>query len=79
MGYCLTVHKVQGMQAKAVIVVIDKSHGFFLTRNLCYVAMSRAQEKLVVIGDIDTINESLKIQEEKRRSTWLKELLVNGN
>lgn len=79
LGYCLTVHKVQGMQAKAVIVVIDKSHGFFLTRNLCYVAMSRAQEKLVVIGDIDTINESLKIQEEKRRNTWLKELLVNGN
>ena len=79
LGYCLTVHKVQGMQAKAVIVVIDKSHGFFLTRNLCYVAMSRAQEKLIVIGDIDTINESLKIQEEKRRNTWLKELLVNGN
>ena len=79
LGYCLTVHKVQGMQAKAVIVVIDKSHGFFLTRNLCYVAMSRAQEKLVVIGDIDTINESLKIQEEKRRNTWLKELLINGN
>lgn len=78
LGYCLTVHKVQGMQAKAVIVVIDKSHGFFLTRNLCYVAMSRAQEKLVVIGDIDTINESLKIQEEKRRNTWLKELLING-
>lgn len=79
LGYCLTVHKVQGMQAKAVIVVIDKSHGFFLTRNLCYVAISRAREKLVVIGDIDTINESLKIQEEKRRNTWLKELLVNGN
>lgn len=78
LGYCLTVHKVQGMQAKAVIVVIDKSHSFFLTRNLCYVAMSRAQEKLVVIGDIDTINESLKIQEEKRRNTWLKELLING-
>lgn len=78
LGYCLTVHKVQGMQAKAVIVVIDKSHGFFLTRNLCYVAMSRAQEKLVVIGDVDTINESLKIQEEKRRNTWLKELLING-
>lgn len=78
LGYCLTVHKVQGMQAKAVIVVIDKSHGFFLTRNLCYVAMSRAQEKLVVIGDIDTINESLKNQEEKRRNTWLKELLING-
>ncbi len=78
LGYCLTVHKVQGMQAKAVIVIIDKSHGFFLTRNLCYVAMSRAQEKLVVIGDIDTINESLQIQEEKRRNTWLKELLING-
>ena len=76
LGYCLTVHKVQGMQAKAVIVVIDKSHGFFLTRNLCYVATSRAQEKLIIVGDINTINNALNVQEEKRRNTWLRELLI---
>ena len=76
LGYCISVHKSQGTQAKAVIVVIDSSHGFFLTRNLCYVATSRAQEKLIIVGDINTINNALDVQEEKRRNTWLRELLI---
>lgn len=76
LGYSISVHKSQGTQAKAVIVVADKSHGFFLTRNLIYVALSRAQEKLVLVGDIDTINEALKTEENKERETWLKEMLV---
>ena len=72
----VSVHKSQGNQAKCVIVV-DKSHGFFLNRNIEYVAMSRAQEKLIVLGDIDTINNALKIQQEKRRETYLKNLLIS--
>lgn len=75
LGYSITIHKSQGSQAKAVIVIVDKSHGFFLTRNLLYVALSRAQEKLVLIGDIDTINSSLPKEENKIRSTWLRTLL----
>ena len=73
----ISIHKSQGNQAKCVIVVIDKSHEFFLNRNIEYVAMSRAQEKLIVIGDIDTINNALTIQQEKSRETYLKKLLIN--
>lgn len=73
----VSVHKSQGNQAKCVIVVIDKSHGFFLNRNIEYVAMSRAQEKLIVLGDIDTINAALSIQQEKSRETYLKNLLIS--
>lgn len=76
LGYSITVHKSQGSQAKAVIVIADKSHGFFLTRNLLYVALSRAQEKLILIGDMPTINEALKVEENKIRNTWLKEMLI---
>ena len=72
----ISVHKSQGNQAKCVIVVIDKSHGFFLNRNIEYVAMSRAQEKLIVLGDIDTINNALSIQQEKSRETYLKNMLI---
>lgn len=72
----VSIHKSQGNQAKCVIVVIDKSHGFFLNRNIEYVAMSRAQEKLIVLGDLDTINNALSIQQERSRETCLKNLLV---
>ena len=65
LGYSITIHKSQGSQAKAVIVVADKSHSFSLSRNLMYVACSRAQKKLIVIGDIDAINQSLSKEENK--------------
>ena len=45
----LSVHKSQGNQAKCVIVIIDSSHSFFLNRNIEYVAVSRSQEKLIII------------------------------
>lgn len=77
LSYCCSIHSVQGSQAKAVIVVIDRSHVRMLSRNLCYTAVSRAQEKLVLIGDETAIQEGLKVQEEKERDTELCEMLLD--
>ena len=71
----ISIHKSQGNQAKCAIVVMDSSHSFFLNRNIEYVAASRAQEKLIIIGDLDTINSAMKIQQEKNRETDLKYML----
>lgn len=76
LAYAISIHSCQGSQAKAVIVVIDKSHVRMLNRNLCYTAVSRAQEKLVLIGDEASIQEGLRVQEEKERDTELKEMLI---
>ena len=75
-AYALSVHKSQGSSAKVVIVLIDPSHGFFLTRNLMYVAVTRAREKLIVIGDEETIAEGIKREEQLERNTGLKEMLT---
>ena len=76
LSYCVSIHSAQGSQAKAVIVVIDRSHVRMLSRNLCYTAVSRAQERLILIGDEVAIQEGLKVQEEKIRETELKEMLI---
>lgn len=76
LGYCISVHACQGSQAKAVMVVVDSSHGRMLSRNLLYTAMTRAQERLVVIGDVAAIEYGLGVQEEMERNTWLKELMM---
>lgn len=76
-AYALSVHKSQGSSAKVVIVLIDPSHGFFLSRNLMYVAVTRAREKLIVIGDEDTIAEGIKTVEQMKRNTGLKEMLMD--
>lgn len=76
LSYCCSIHSVQGSQAKAVIVVIDRSHVRMLSRNLCYTAVSRAQERLILIGDEVAIQEGLKVQEEKERDTYLRDFLI---
>lgn len=76
LAYAISIHSCQGSQAKAVIVVIDRSHVRMLSRNLCYTAVSRAQERLILIGDEVAIQEGLKVQEEKERDTELKEMLI---
>lgn len=76
LAYAISIHSCQGSQAKAVIVVIDRSHVRMLSRNLCYTAVSRAQERLILIGDEAAIQEGLRVQEEKERDTELKEMLI---
>ena len=77
LAYAISIHSCQGSQAKAVIVVIDRSHVRMLSRNLCYTAVSRAQERLILIGDEAAIQEGLKVQEEKERYTELCEMLLD--
>lgn len=74
-AYGMSVHKCQGSSAKAVIVLIDPMHGFMVTRNLMYVAVTRARERLVIVGDASTIAEGVACEENTRRNTWLKEML----
>lgn len=75
LGYSVSIHKVQGAQNKAIIVVIDKEHKRMVSKNLLYVAFSRAQKEMVVIGDTEVIKEGLLISEEKERDTWLGDML----
>ena len=78
LGYAISVHRVQGSEAKAVIVFLSKEHQRLLTRNLAYVADSRARECLIEIGDIGAIERGLEKVENKSRETWLRELLEEG-
>lgn len=75
-AYSMSIHKCQGSSAKAVIVLIDPMHGFMCSRNLLYVAVTRARERLVVIGEKYTIIESVVREENIARNTWLKEMLT---
>lgn len=78
LGYAVSIHKIQGAQAKAVIIVIDKSHKNMLTRNLFYVAASRAQQDMTIIADAGAIESGLERQENKERETWLGDMLKDG-
>lgn len=75
LGNAISIHKAQGAQFKAIILITDKSHASLLTSNLLYVGVTRAQEKIVHLGDTEAIQQALQIQETKYRNTWLQDLL----
>lgn len=75
LGYAVSIHRIQGSQSKAVLTVIAHQHKRMLSRNLCYVALSRAQECMILISDQDTIDEALRVQENLERETYLADLL----
>lgn len=71
----LTVHKIQGGSAKAVILYVGKAYDFFLSSNLLYVGVTRARERLIIVGDAGAIAQGVKVQQNTGRNTWLKEML----
>ncbi|MFK7927922.1 MAG: ATP-dependent RecD-like DNA helicase, partial [Myxococcota bacterium] len=50
LAYAITVHKSQGSEYPAVVLVLHPSHGIMLRRNLFYTAVTRASRFLCVVG-----------------------------
>lgn len=50
LGYAITIHKSQGGEAPIVIIPATTNHYVMLARNLMYTGMTRAKEKIVLIG-----------------------------
>lgn len=64
----------QGTQSKAVILVTHHTHRANINRNLLYVGVSRAQEQLIQISDINGIEIGLEVLANERE-TWLEDML----
>lgn len=74
LGYAMSIHKSQGNQAKAVILVTHHTHRKNINRNMLYVGVSRAQEQLIQIGDVNGIEMGLDVLASER-DTWLMDML----
>ena len=59
LGFCLSVHKMQGSESKVIIIIIDENHKN-LSRELLYVAVTRAKEKVIIVGSKKAFNEGVK-------------------
>lgn len=77
LAYVISDHKMQGSESPYVIHISSPKHSKMLTRNLLYVANSRAKIAHIEIGDVGAINDALKIEESSNRRTFLKEMLDN--
>ena len=75
LAYACTCHKLQGSQAKYVIVVLDNSAYPLLMREWLYTAVTRAREYCVLVGQPSAINQATRVSNIKVKQTWIKDSL----
>ncbi|MDH3202694.1 MAG: ATP-dependent RecD-like DNA helicase [Myxococcales bacterium] len=51
LAYACTVHKVQGSEFPAAVIVLHNAHFVLLNRALLYTALTRAKQLVVLVGD----------------------------
>lgn len=58
--YAMTVHKSQGSEARAVTVVLPDNDSALLTRELFYTAVTRARERVTIVGSESAIRGAIE-------------------
>ena len=78
-GYALTVHKSQGSEYPYVILLMVQSHYIMLQRNLLYTAVTRAKEKVLIVGSKNAVRTAVENDKTKRRYSLLAERLQESS
>lgn len=76
-GYAISVHKSQGGEFKMIIMPITSSFRRMLYNKLIYTAITRAKEKLILLGDPNAFIYGVENDYIENRKTGLKELIEN--
>lgn len=70
LAYASTIHKVQGSEFPAVVIVMHGAHHMLLNRALLYTAVTRAKKLVVLIGDPNAMRRAAR--NDSRRETHCK-------
>ena len=76
-GYAISIHKSQGGEFKLVIIPFTPAYKRMLYNKLVYTAVTRAKEKLILLGDPNSFKYGVYNDYIENRKTSLKELLEN--
>ena len=72
-AYAVSVHKSQGSEYPAVVLVLGTQHFMMLQRSLLYTAVTRGKKLVVLVGSRRAVQLAVKNADAKRRYTWLAE------
>jgi exodeoxyribonuclease V alpha subunit len=75
LAYACSIHKSQGSEYPAVIVLMHTQHYKLLQRNLLYTAITRGKKLVLVIGSTKAITIAIKANQVRERRTTLQERL----
>ncbi len=74
-AYAITVHKAQGSEYPAAVLLLAREHGRMLRRRLLYTAISRARRLLVVLAEPPALERAIRTADSERCSLLRHRLL----
>ena len=77
LAYASSVHKSQGSEYKIIIMPLSVSHYIMLQRNLLYTAITRAKEKVILLGSKKALTTAVQNNRTQKRYTLLAERLAH--
>ncbi len=75
-AYACTIHKSQGNEYPAVVIVLHHQHHVMLQRNLLYTAVTRGRRLVVVVGSRRALARAIHNDRVMRRHTRLAQRLT---
>jgi exodeoxyribonuclease V alpha subunit len=78
LAYACTVHKSQGSEYQSVILNIQTGHYIMLKRPLIYTAVTRAKQRVIIVGDHKALCIAINKTDAEKRGTMLAERIVSG-
>ena len=76
LAYAMTIHKSQGSEYPAAIVIIHTQHYVMLQRNLLYTAITRGKKLVLLMGVPYAIDQAIKTNTVRERRTSLDRLIL---
>ena len=71
LGYVISIHKSQGSEFNTVVIPILNEYGRMLYKKLIYTGITRAKNKLILLGEVKALNQSVINEKENNRKTNL--------
>jgi len=77
-AYCISIHKSQGSEFKAVIIPVSTQHYIMLQRNLIYTALTRARDLCILIGSRNALSIAVRNDKALTRNSRLSQRICAG-
>lgn len=78
LAYATTVHKSQGSEYPAVVIVADRSQYIMLQKQLFYTAVTRAKKLCVLVGNDEAVKIMVTTKPKDKRHSWLSQRITDA-
>ena len=79
LAYATTIHKAQGSEYPAVVIPLHTQHYLMLQRNLLYTGITRAKERVVIVGTKQALGLCIRNNQVMERNSHLAERMQSAS